>query len=99
MKNEKDERRWALPDIERMIKFAWKYLKIDRYNCKNIFQDFRLIYILNYPPICISKLCDIMEIRHEEFRKTDITLKDLIIKHYGEEAFNFVLEYAGLMQK
>jgi len=33
--------------------------------------------------------------RHKEYMETDLTLKELIVKQYGEDAFRFVLEYSG----
>ena len=54
------------------------------------------VVLMNCPPLSVPRLVEAMEERHREYKETDLTLQELITSRYGDAAFQFVLEYAGL---
>ena len=86
------KRRWTGWDCIQMRQKCKQFLGMDGLE---IMEEPRLVVLLNSPPLSIPKLVEVMEMRHEEYKETDMTLKDLILQRYGDNAFKFVLEYSG----
>ena len=86
------KRRWTGWDCIQMRQKCKQFLGMDGLE---IMENPQWVLLLNNPPLSISKLVEVMEMRHKEYMETDLTLKELIVKQYGEDAFRFVLEYSG----